>query len=275
MHPEDRAAGEKLEEKIPVAHRVQAVRRGALKAEVPGERLAVDGERRARQGSGPERQDVHPLEAIPEAFAVALEHEDIGEEVMGEEDRLGPLQVRVAGHGDPEVLFRPADQRGLDFPEPPVHPPDHVPKVEPLVERDLVVSRAAGVKLPRDGPDFLREPLLDVRVDVFEVGPERERPGGQLLAHVIQPPENLGQFLLGQEASPLEGAGPRPAPLQIVGPEPAVECERSGEAFGERVGRAGEAPPPELAVRSLVAHLKLESLPRGDHRFGGGRRFLP
>ena len=51
--------------------------------------------------------------AVAEALAVAREHEHVGEQVVGEQHGLRPLQVRVAGHGVLGVLLGAPDERGL------------------------------------------------------------------------------------------------------------------------------------------------------------------
>ena len=59
-----------------------------VEPELAGDRLAVDRQRRAGQRRRPERQDVDALAAVGQPVAVALELLDVGEEVVGREDRL-------------------------------------------------------------------------------------------------------------------------------------------------------------------------------------------
>ena len=91
---------DELQEEIAVAGDVEAVPCHRIEAELLSHRFAIDRQRRARQRRGAQRQHVDALAAIGQAFAVALELLDVGEEVVRREHRLGALQVRVAGQDD-------------------------------------------------------------------------------------------------------------------------------------------------------------------------------
>src|SRR6266403_531206 len=86
--------------------------------------------------------------AVGEALAIAVEHTDVGEEVMGEEHRLGALEVRVPGHRRLTVPFGLVQERRLHGLQRRVEVAEHVAEVEALVESDLVVARAPRVELP-------------------------------------------------------------------------------------------------------------------------------
>ena len=68
-----------------------------IEAELLAHAVAIDRQRRAGQGRGSQRQHIDALAAIGQAVAVALIFLDVGQEIMGRQHRLGPLQVRVAG----------------------------------------------------------------------------------------------------------------------------------------------------------------------------------
>ena len=169
---------------VAVAHRVEAVGADGGEAEIAGERLAVDREGGARRApprpSGSTSARARPC---PEALAIALEHEHVGEQMVREDHRLGALQVRVAGHRRLDVLLGALDRGPGARRRPSTTGATTVSQVEPLVEGDLIVPRASRVELAADGPASSVETALDVRVDVLELRPETEAPGLDLVPH--------------------------------------------------------------------------------------------
>ena len=67
-------------------------------AEFPGHEFAVDGEGGSGQGSGAKGEDVNSSKTILETGAITPEHFEVGQQVVGEKDRLSRLQMGVAGH---------------------------------------------------------------------------------------------------------------------------------------------------------------------------------
>ena len=140
VHACDGRGRQVFEDVVAVAHRVEAVRRHAAESQLARERLAIDRERRAGQRGGSEWQSVGAGRAAGEPLAVALEHEDVGEQVVREHDRLRALQVRVAGHRRRRRLARARDERCLHGAQAVASPRDRVLEVHPLVQRDLIVA---------------------------------------------------------------------------------------------------------------------------------------
>ena len=71
-----------LQREVAVAGGVEAVGGDALEAELLGDHVAVDGDRRAGERRGAERQLVHAAAAIGEPLAVALELFAVGEPIV-------------------------------------------------------------------------------------------------------------------------------------------------------------------------------------------------
>ena len=253
MHAGDGGGGQVLQHVVAVADGIQAVGAHRREAEVARQRLAVDGERGAGQGGRAQRQHVGPRVAAGEALAVALEHENVGQQVMGEDDRLRALQVRVARHRRVHRLRRSRQQRLLRAAQPGHRLGHDVLEVETLVQRDLVVARATGVELAADVPHQLDEPPLDVGVDVLQLGPEAEGAGVQLAAHRLQSLHQRVGLGGGEQAGAGQRARPRDAAGDVVGPQPLIERERAGEALGGGIGGLAEAPAPGLAHGSSAA----------------------
>ena len=86
---------------------------------------------------------------------------------MGEEDGLGALEVRVAGHDVVAVGFGLGEECFDPVEEAAGGRVDGVADEEAHVGGDLFVARAAGVELEGEGADLFGELELDEVVDVF------------------------------------------------------------------------------------------------------------
>ena len=136
-----------VEQEVAVAGRVHRIGGGGGEAEFACGDGAVEREGRAGDGSGAERAEIHAGACVGEAAEVALEHGNIGKQPVGDQDRLGALEMGVAGHhlvagllGEVEEGFGPGLEAGEDF-------VDRVADEEAHVSRDLLVAAAAGVQL--------------------------------------------------------------------------------------------------------------------------------
>jgi hypothetical protein len=202
--------------------------------------------------------------------------------MVGEHDRLGPLQVRVPRHRRLHRLGGARQERLLGAAEAGHRLRDRGLHVETLVERDLVVARAPGVELAADLAHELDEPPLHVGVNVLELRAEGERPRGQLLAHRLQTLHQRVGLRRADEPCARERPRPGDAAHDVVRPEPLVEGERAGEAFGGGIGGLGEPPAPRLAhgnsaamssmMRWVMRERAVRSCPSASKRRGGPKR---
>ena len=94
-----------VQREVAVGDGVDRVGHDVVEAELAGDHAAVGVEVDARQRAGAERQAPGLLEREGEALAVAGEHPEVGEQVVAEVDRLGALQVGVAGQRPVDVLL--------------------------------------------------------------------------------------------------------------------------------------------------------------------------
>ena len=116
--------------------------------------MPVKREGGAGDGSGAERAEVHAGAGVGEAGEVAVEHGDVGQQPMGDQDGLRALEVGVAGHdglaggfGQVEQGFGPGAEAGEDL-------VDGVAHEEAHVGGDLLVAAAAGVELEGERADL-------------------------------------------------------------------------------------------------------------------------
>ena len=98
-----RGAGVKLHEEVAVGDGVDAVLADAAEAKLLGHGFAIDGVGDACQRAAAQREHVGPAQAAGEPLAVALQHVEVGQQVVSKQDRLGALEMSVAGHDDVRV----------------------------------------------------------------------------------------------------------------------------------------------------------------------------
>ena len=60
--------------------------------------MAVNRVGRSRQGTTAERRAVHPLAGILQAPVVAYQHENIGKQMLRQDNRLCALKMGISGH---------------------------------------------------------------------------------------------------------------------------------------------------------------------------------
>jgi len=246
VHHQDRGGSDELQGKIPVRHRVERIARYRRKVEQFGHILPVDGKGGAGQGPGAEGQDVHPFEAVLQPLLVTLAHLHVGEQVVGEEDRLGSLQVGVAGHDDVKVAFRLTDERVDEQVEIGGNLDDFVPQVEADIQRHLIVAGTAGMEALACLADLRREARLDVHMDIFQADGEVEMTCLDLLENLVQ--AMFDRCHIGRRDDPLlaEHAGMGHGAADVLVVEALVEIDGGGELLDEFVGRLGETPAPEF-----------------------------
>src|SRR5262249_31735626 len=245
-HRGNRARRQELEHSVAVAHGIEAVRRDRGEAELLGERLEVDRKRGAGECRGAQRHGGGARAAVAEPVAVALQHEDVREQMVAEDDGLGALQMRVAGQRRLDRFGGARHERLLDAAQAHAYARHDLAQVQALVQGGLVVAGAPRVQLAADLADQLLKAPLDVGVDVLELEAEREGPGRQLVADRGEPPDDGVALGGGQEPGARERLGPRDAAGDVVRPESPVEGERSSELLGAWIGAGRETAAPEL-----------------------------
>ncbi len=253
MHHQDRRGRAELQGEIAVGNRVEAVAGDPVEAELLGHELPVDGEGGAGQGPGAQGQKIEAPQHIGHAPGVAANHLVVSQHVVGKEDRLGGLQVGVAGHDDGEVGFGLAQQRLLQLVEVAEDVLELVAQIQAHIGRHLVVAGAGGVQFAAHRADLLDEPGLDVHVDVFEadlefevarldVGQNRFEAGDDLTGLVF-----ADDVLFRQHPRVGDGA------LDVVAVHALVESDGGGEFFYELVGGLGKPAGPGFLAHALIA----------------------
>ena len=112
------------------------------------------------------------------------------EQHVGPAHGLRPLAVRVARKNRVDAVCRFCDERATERGDGGVELIDGVQRPQPQIGGNLIVARAAGVQLARDGADFVVQQALHERVDVF-IGCTDRRAIGQFFGDAIEAVQQL------------------------------------------------------------------------------------
>ena len=176
-----------------------------------------------------------------QAAAVALDHPEVGEQMVRQRRDLRALQVRVRRHDRLHVLGGAHEHHLLQTVERRVLAFEHAAQVEPHVGDDLVVAAATGVELGAGFTRDLGEPSLHSHVHVFVLVGGHEAAGLDLAPDGREAVLDGRQLGVGEHARTSEGAGVRRGALEVLGPETPVERQRAVERHERRRALAGEA----------------------------------
>src|SRR6185437_10832574 len=194
-------------------------------------------------GSRAEWAEVYALASIDQAAGVALKLADIGEQPVGDEDGLGALEVRVAGHHGFACALSEVDEAGTPFAQTGEGGVDGLAHEEAHVGGDLLVAAAASVELEGEVADDPGELKLGEVVDVLGLGGfgyDRWSQCG-LGENFVQTVEHGDQFGIGEDACGGDGAGMRLRGGDLLWEETPVEGEAALPLFQGLVEGLAEA----------------------------------
>ena len=241
-----------LDAEIPVGHAVQAVLAGAVEAQRRGGGVAVDGVGGARQRAAAQGADVHPLFPVRKAVHVPQEHLHIGQQVMAEGDRLGPLQMGVAGHHVRRMGGGLLEQRVAEGGHLLVEGARRVPQEQAQVHRHLVVAAAAGVQPLARLADALCQLGLHKGVDVLGGGVDGKGPALQVRQDALKALLDGRAVRLGNDALPGEHGRVGHAAGDVLGGHAPVEPDGGIEVVHTAVHRFAEPSLPQLHGPTLL-----------------------
>ena len=204
MHHHDGQRREQLQREIPVRDPVQAVQADAVKAQLLGHVLPVQGVGGARQRPGAQGKHQRAPFAVRQAVDVPQQHLGVGHQPVGQRDGLGPLQVGVAGHDRLQVLLSHIAEGGAQFLRQPGQPVDRVRQEHADVQRHLVVAAAGGVQLLARRADALGQRGLHEGVDVLAFHVDGKRPAVDVGEDALQPIDDLRGVLRLDDALPAQ-----------------------------------------------------------------------
>ena len=145
---------------VAVANGVHAVAGDADEAEFLGYGLAIERVRSTGERTGPRRQlFAGARHYTGEPDGIPVEHLEICEQVVSQEDRLGTLEVGVAWKDSTDVLLGEVKEDTLEDAEPGIDTADArgFDNREANIGGDLVVAGAGGVEAGAGVADLLTE----------------------------------------------------------------------------------------------------------------------
>ena len=155
---------------------------------MPGNEGAVQDNGRSCQRPGSERKHIGPTRRIGQASRIAIEHFDIGQQMVRGGHRLGALQMSVTRHdrvagprGQPDERFLEAPHRGNERRRLVAHP-------KAQIGCHLIVARTRRVQFGPGRPDFFGQSRLDVHVHILELFAPDEPAGADFLGDGIKTP---------------------------------------------------------------------------------------
>ena len=171
---------------------------------------------------------------------------------MRGEHGLRAPQMRVGRHQRVAGLLGLCDERRDDAHDQAIDRDQPAAQVEPQIDADLLVARAARMEALAGVADALDELALDPRVDVLVVALHDPR----ILAHRVEQRRQGavdGGVLVGREhAGRADRLGPRQAAGDVVLDEALVEREGPAELEDVLVGLSGEAAGPQIAHERMI-----------------------
>ena len=136
--------------------------------------MPVDGKARARQRRSAQRAFIHPRARIGKPRAVARDHLDIGHHVVAPGHRLRGLQMGEARHHPIGARLGLRQQRAHQRGQRRNRRIALIAHPKPEIGCHLIVARPRRMQAPGGLANDLLQPRLDVHVNVFKRGRERE-----------------------------------------------------------------------------------------------------
>ena len=166
--------------------------------------------------------------------------------MMAEGHRLGHLHMGKARHDGLDMLFRLGEQRPLQCQQALIGALAGGADPKPEIRDHLVVARARGMQPSRRRADNLRQPRLDIQVNVFQFPLEDEVACGDFLFDLLQAFQDGLAVILGNDAFAGQHARMRLRAGQVFTRQALVEIDGGGNLPHDRRGAGFEPSAPHL-----------------------------
>lgn len=228
-----------------------------LEPEVLRHRLRVQPQGGARQGARAVGRHGRARVPLAQPLRVPGEGLDVGQDVVREQDRLGVLEVRTAGHRHVGVRLGEADHCVLELRDQAADDPGVVAQVHPEEGRDLVVAGAARAQLAAEvGAQPLQQAALQRGVHVLVGDGAGEGAVGDVRFEPVQAFEHPRQLVVREQPGLVQHARVRTRTGDVVRREPPVEVDGRGQLRQGLGGTVGETAAPEPDITAVAAHLR-------------------
>ena len=186
VHHNGGQSRQQLYAEIPVGYCVNAVAARAVKPQKLGGHLPAGGIGRACQRTGAQRGLVHPLCRVLQTGHIPAEHHGIGQQMMGEQNRLRPLEVGITGNNGVAVGLRLiCDYTHQRFQL--LHKAcTALPQIQPQIHRHLIVAASGCMETLARISDPLRQHLLHKHMDILCRRVNGKASGFQIIQNSFQ-----------------------------------------------------------------------------------------
>ena len=242
-----------LRHQVPGGGAVDGVLHRSLEAQLRRHLGGVQTERGPGQGPRSVGRVGQPRVQVTQPLHIPQQRPRVGQQMVGQQDRLGVLQVGAARHRRARVLLRLPGERVDDVEHPGGDAARRVAQVHPDHGGDLVVAGAASTQLASEifsGP--LQESALQGPVDVLIRVCGDEAARRDVVVQPLQRREHTGQLVVTEQLGAVQHPGVGLGAGDVVGGELPVEVRGLAQRRHD-VGRAGgEAAAPERAFVGAV-----------------------
>ena len=199
----------------------------------------------SRSGRRAERVGIRGVTGDGEADVVTREHPEVREQVMGQQHRLGVLQVGVAWHHHIEVPLGDVEKNAAQGAVAGEQLVAELLGEQADVGGNLVVAGATGVQAAAGRADRAGERALDGHVDVLVVHVPDKGPVLDLAGDVGEAGVDRGLVLGRDDALLGEHAGVRAAAGDVLGGHVLVGLEACTKLLRELVNALLEPAAPQ------------------------------
>ena len=172
---------------------------------------------------------------VPQATPVPFGHLHIGEQVVGQADRLGPLQVGVTRYQGVGLGLGLGQQGPLKAQQGAIDQVHLLAQPEAQIRAHLVVATAARVQGLANRTEQLDQTSLHRKVHVFSLQTWTKIPRRRFLAHLLQAGHQLLGFGGGDHAHAAQHGGVGNRTIEILLQQLDIEADRGIEALNRRM----------------------------------------
>ena len=213
---------------------------GIGETEQRGHELPIERQSAPGNGSGSQRANIQAPEGVGQAAGVAVEHLDIGEAMVSKEDRLGALEMRVAGNDHLGMTCTQLHQGSLERSQFAQEFFDLVTQPQAHVESDLIVPGTRRVQLGCSR-HACGQFGLDVHVDVLQFLLPLELPRFDLHSNGLEAGDDVFALFGGEHSDLLQHGCMSHRADQVMRPQSPIEGDRLGELGDLLAGAIREA----------------------------------
>ena len=246
MYHQNRGKRQELYDIVPVTDGIHAVLIDFGKLQFIGDHLTVDRKCRACQCAGAKRHNIAALPDSRQTIKISRQHLEVCQQMMREQYRLRPLQMRVARQDNLFVCSGDFNDRLFHLMNQPGNREHRSLHVHVGVQRHLVIAAAGRVQFAADRADPLGQSLFDIHVDIFQRNFKREIACFDICQDRLQTTQDLLCLSLGDDAALAEHPGMRHTAEDILSIHSLVKRNGGGKLLHTRVGVPGKPATPQL-----------------------------